>query len=91
MGLHKKYLITYEGPFGKTELEEQIKELNEVGWDWKLWDYDIIQGETKSGSDEEIINIARKSTPIQIMKRYDSDFWEKIWSIKDNPPEELGG
>lgn len=84
MGIYKQYIIQYEGPFGETELADQIKELNEVGWDWKLWDYDTIQGETKFGSDEEIIKIANKSTPIQIMKRYEDSFWEELWNIKNH-------
>jgi hypothetical protein len=81
MSILKQYIIQYEGPFGKDELQQQVDALNEEGFGFKVWHYDTIQGGTQHVSEEKIIEIAKKSTPIQIMRRAES-FWEEIWRIK---------
>ena len=82
MSLDSKYLIQYEGPFGKDELENQLKELNDLGnsFGFTLLGYDFIIGEVKHSADEEIIEIVKKSTPIQVLKSQDT-FWENIYKI----------
>lgn len=84
MSLDSKYIIQYEGPFGKTELEEQLEQLNGLpnSHGFQHLGYDYIFGETKWSADEEIIEIAKKSTPIQILKSQDT-FWNEIYNIRN--------
>lgn len=84
MSRDRKYLIQLEGPFGDTEVEDVLKKLNDIGWNFKLWAYDTITGETKWSKDEEVLELIRATTPIQILARYDDDFWEEIFRYKSD-------
>lgn len=89
MSLDTKYLIQYEGPFGRyqdgrDEWKEQLKKLNALpnSYGFEEIGYDTIIGYVKHSADEEIIGIAKESTPIQILKRQDGGFWDEIFNVK---------
>ena len=83
MSLDTRYIIQYEGPFGENELENQLEALNCLSnsFGFEILGYDTIQGEVKNSADEEIIEIVKKSTPIQILSRRDGGRWKEIWSL----------
>jgi hypothetical protein len=85
MSCDTQYIIQYEGPFGETELLEQLSELNKLdsSYGFRLWGYDTIQGDVKWSADEEIVKIAKKSSVINIISRNDSTgYWEDVYMFK---------
>lgn len=77
------YIIQLEGPFGDGEKERVIEKLKP--YEFAEWDYDTIQGWTKWARDEEVIEAAKLSSPIQILRKHDDSFWEEIWRCKAVP------
>ena len=82
MSQDSKYIIQYEGPFSDSEWNGQLKELNAIpnAFEFKEFGYETIIGEVKWSADEEIIKIAKKSSPLQILKRTES-YWKDIYNF----------
>ena len=81
MSRDAKYIIQYEGPFPGNYLEEKCGDY--PGYDFRVWGYDTLQGETKHSPDEDIIEIAvSHGDVIQVMRKLDEAPWEEIYRYK---------
>lgn len=82
MSTSYRYLIQLEGPFGETEVEKVIQELNGLPTEteFKLYGYDTIFGIVNRNHEEEVVKIVTKTTPIQILSCPDDGKFENIWT-----------
>jgi hypothetical protein len=86
MSIDTRYLIQYEGPFGEEEWKEQLDSLNALpnSFGFREFGYETIIGEVKNSADEEVKEIALRSSPTHILKRTDqSGFWVEIYKYKN--------
>lgn len=85
MSIDTKYLIQYEGPFGKEEWDTQLKELNSLpnSFGFQEFGYETIIGEVKNSADKEIVEITKKSSVVHVLKSHGGGYWEEIFKFKN--------
>ncbi len=85
MSRDAKYVIQLEGPFGDDEIAGVFSAMPPQTFESskQVLGYDTLIVETKWSRDEEVIAAAKKSSPIQILRRNDDDFWIEIWNIRN--------
>jgi hypothetical protein len=78
MGISTTYLILLDGPFGKTEIEDFLSDLNK-NFRWEIpaheYSYGIYIGTTKRYMDKLITEaVTKQGSCLQVMKSSDGPF-----------------
>jgi hypothetical protein len=81
MSADAKYIIQLDCP-ADSEIQAIIQALKP--YDFKIWGYDTLQGDTKHFPDEEIIKAAGKYSGVQVIRCIDQGLWEEIWSFNQS-------